>query len=201
MNVFLSLALFAVLAIGAQSAITGFATCDNNMKFYADGVLKASNNDWTVASAVTIPDNTEVVAVYCKDLHVVGGIKVALSNGIKTDKSWKCTTKYVPNWNKPGFDDSAWSVPTVPNFNWGTRPSQLNGKAEWIWTSGWSGQHKDVYCRKELPKTDCQCCEDLKKQISAMDSKLDKLIRTVNMLNRPISPVIKSPREEVLRRV
>ncbi|KAK6169073.1 hypothetical protein SNE40_020194 [Patella caerulea] len=158
MEILVLLTVFGFFVCKGQSAITGDATCDNIMYFYADGVqyTNRNDNDWTKSSPVSIPSDTQVVAVKCKDLHVVAGIKLALSNGIKTDTTWKCSKTYAVGWNKPGFDDSNWPNAIVPNYNWGSKPASLNGKADWIWTTGYRGQDTTVYCRKVIKKPSAQ---------------------------------------------
>ncbi|XP_050413593.1 SCO-spondin [Patella vulgata] len=148
----LSLLVVTVASSSGQTYITGDATCDNQMSFYADGVLysNANDNNWPRSSPVSIPGDTQVVAVKCVDQGVVGGIKLALSNGIKTDATWKCSAKYEKGWNLPGFDDGAWENAILASYNWGSNPSSLNGKAEWIWTSGYRGEDLIVYCRRVI---------------------------------------------------
>ena len=48
------------------------------------------------------------------------------------------------------FEDTKWSAATViGNYGmspWGKVP-QIDSSAKWIWTSGYRGQDKKVYCR------------------------------------------------------
>ncbi|KAK6189698.1 hypothetical protein SNE40_001698 [Patella caerulea] len=137
-----------------QSVITGGATCDDTMSFYADGVLytNQNDNDWRQQSPVSIPDDTRVVAIKCLNIRGIGGIKMALGDGTKTDVTWKCSAAFEDNWNKVGFNDAAWANAIVPPYNTvKTQPESLNGKADWIWTSGYEEeQDTTVYCRKVI---------------------------------------------------
>ncbi|KAK6173566.1 hypothetical protein SNE40_016991 [Patella caerulea] len=148
----LQLVILACVVIAAQAEIIGHATCDNSMQFYADGVLytHTNDNDWTKSSPIRIPDNTQVIAVKCLDLGVVGGIKLSLSNGIRTDRTWKCSATHQYGWETPQFDDRGWSYAVSSHFNWGSQPAALNGKADWIWTNIFWGRDTTVYCRKVI---------------------------------------------------
>ncbi|KAK6173565.1 hypothetical protein SNE40_016990 [Patella caerulea] len=163
----LQLVILACVGISAKATITGDATCDNIMEFYADGVLfsNINDNDWTKSSPITISDNTQVIAVKCVDTGVVGGIKLALSNGIKTDTTWKCSATYEDNWETPEFNDGSWPNAILPTFDWGPNPAALNGNADWIWTTGFQGQDTTVFCRKVI-KSDCDCCKSIHKKLN-----------------------------------
>ncbi|XP_050409794.1 uncharacterized protein LOC126824581 [Patella vulgata] len=149
-----SISLIILLIFSFEQAelfISGNATCDNQMLFYADGVQYAESVNWWESSPINIPDNTTVVAIKCQDTGDAGGIKAALDNGIKTDVSWKCSDTFEAGWNQIGFDDSAWSVAVVPvNDPWNSKPASLVGKADWIWILQTTGQTMVVYCRKVI---------------------------------------------------
>ncbi|KAK2150672.1 hypothetical protein LSH36_396g06016 [Paralvinella palmiformis] len=65
-----------------------------------------------------------------------------------------CTnTKPDSGWLLESYDDSDWQSAHVihtnnrPNSYWNLQ-IDISRKASWIWTNGWKGQDKTVYCRK-----------------------------------------------------
>jgi hypothetical protein len=132
------------------------ATCDNIMKLYADGILVASKSQFETTFSTTLVKQPAVLAVACEDLHVVGGILVSGSNGLRTDGSWRCTNTYRWGWNKVVFDDSAWTPAYEIGANgmqpWGARYPNIAADAKWIWTAKdtWQGKDRMVYCRKTI---------------------------------------------------
>ncbi|KAK6168236.1 hypothetical protein SNE40_022104 [Patella caerulea] len=129
-----------VLFFIAVSFIRGNATCDDEMSFYADGVLYAQSDDWNALSAISIPCDTTVMAIKCQDKGGIAGIKAALDNGIKTNISWKCSNTFESGWNQIGFNDSAWSFAVIQDeASWRSHAASLVGKADWIWTCACPG--------------------------------------------------------------
>ncbi|XP_050417390.2 uncharacterized protein LOC126830921 isoform X2 [Patella vulgata] len=106
------------------------------MEFYVDGVLhKNSNNSyWDQPASISIPDDTQLIAIKCRNTGGPAGIKVTLSNGIETSAEWKCYNKHEQGWNKHRFNDATWPNAQVVN-------------QEWIWTAG-NIKDETVYCRK-----------------------------------------------------
>ena len=72
------------------------------MKLYADGELVISNDEWKTVVDVDLPGDTQVIAIRCKDVGNIGGIRASFSRGIKTDSSWKCSATREAGWNQPG---------------------------------------------------------------------------------------------------
>jgi hypothetical protein len=79
------------------------ATCDNELKLYADGAEVASSRDWTSTQSVTLPSLPRVLAVACKDLGTVAGILVSVSGGVHSDSSWRCAKAANQGWNQVGL--------------------------------------------------------------------------------------------------
>lgn len=86
----------------------------------------------------------------------LGSIVASLSNGMVTDKQWKCTTQYEHGWNMPTFDEYGWiaaiehetnshSEPVIP---YGQKMDIVEG-AKFIWTED-QYQDKNIYCRRRL---------------------------------------------------
>ena len=71
-----------------------FATCDNEMKVYFDGILQEQDDamaDWTKTSELTIPPGTQVLAIECKDLGLQEGILASTNDGLVTNLDWRCS--------------------------------------------------------------------------------------------------------------
>jgi hypothetical protein len=191
----------------ANCAISGWATCDNEMWLYADGVLKEHNRNWREASRVTLPDNTRVIAIKCVDVGVVAGIRAAFDNGITTDRSWKCNTSPTPGWMTPGFNDASWVSATeipinVEHTYWQGWPRELTNSGPWIWTARYAGGHKQVFCRKEIPPS---CCSNLSAEMKSLKQDLTSQLASIrDSLNSKMDTVMKtckSPNTEVLQTI
>ena len=84
-----------------------FATCDNEMKVYFDGIEQEQNGamaDWTKTSQLTIPPGTQVLAIECKDIGAQEGILASTEDGLVTDSDWRCSDQRVDGWTQPDFD-------------------------------------------------------------------------------------------------
>ena len=68
--------------------------------------------------------------------------------------SFRCTnTDPGQSWLSEAFDDIGWQVATKIFQNTGNVPSwnvrtDIDSDAEWIWTTGWHGEDKTIWCRK-----------------------------------------------------
>ncbi|XP_050397117.1 uncharacterized protein LOC126815488 [Patella vulgata] len=112
------------------------------MTFYADGVQYSHDNDnkYGYSSPINILNSTQVVAFRCEDNGGVCGLKVNLSNGVKTDTTWKCSDRKEVGWQNVSFDDSAWE-----------NAKFRHDKRNLIWATGKNcGKGKIVYCRKSI---------------------------------------------------
>jgi hypothetical protein len=72
------------------------------MSLFVDGRLVATNNNWRTTKSVTWPWRPRVLAVSCWDTGVVGGIIVSVSNGARSDSSWRCDPTADMGWQKVG---------------------------------------------------------------------------------------------------
>ena len=101
---------------------------------------------------------TKVLAVSCRNKGGPSGILGSTPGGrVLTNSTWKCSSKYYPNWTTPEFKDTKWKAAVVIDNNvkpihhgWFARKN-ISSKAVWI-----SSQAKDVkkkvivYCRLKL---------------------------------------------------
>ncbi|KAL9980663.1 hypothetical protein ACROYT_G009275 [Oculina patagonica] len=81
------------------------------IRLYLDGVLIA-----TAKGCLTvIKDQHELQAVQVEDDSPRSFVvfKASSSNGIRTDKSWRCTNVYHKGWFLPGYNDTLWPRPFV----------------------------------------------------------------------------------------
>jgi len=141
-----------------------FATCDNEMEVFLDGVkyTDPAMKNWAKTSTVSIPSDTDVIAIYGKNLGGPEGIIASTATGIVTDGSWKCSSVKEDNWMMPDFDDSKWKSADTSRgtnvapkqYNWGLR-TNIDKNAHWIWATGYPTTTKEVYCRKSLVTAGC----------------------------------------------
>ena len=83
-----------------------FATCDNEMKVYFDGIEQEQDDamaDWTKTSQLTIPAGTQVLAIECKDLGSQEGILASTNDGLVTNLDWRCSDSLDEGWALPGI--------------------------------------------------------------------------------------------------
>ena len=87
-------------------------------------------------------------------LQGVAGILASSDDGtFRTDKSWKCTSRYVENWMSPSFDDRSWPRAAVSGENSDKdihrNLKDIHSSARWIWTRKFKDATADstVYCR------------------------------------------------------
>ena len=83
-----------------------FATCDNEMKVYFDGILQEQDDamaDWTKTSELTIPAGTQVLAIECKDTGYQEGILASTNDGLVTNLDWHCSDSLDEGWALPGI--------------------------------------------------------------------------------------------------
>ena len=147
------------LTIWLWSQTTGYITCaEECTSVFADGcplVLdKATYNKWRVATKITIPSGTKVVAIHAKDYGVFAGILGSFSNDLVTDATWKCHSSPVPGeWASTDYDDSSWPA-AVEHWNhgsswWNKKLQNIADAAKWIWTKS-NNVDDEVYCRVRL---------------------------------------------------
>ncbi len=122
-------------------------TADDSWTATLDGdpIGGTNQNAWSSADVLVfdLERGDHVVAVHAWDVaRVIAGFMavvrvdgepIAVSGG----SGWSVTTSPPPaGWDVPGFDDSAWSVPSLCTnpAAWGGRPTSLtNDGAEWVW--------------------------------------------------------------------
>merc|ERR1712106_84557 len=148
--------------LGSSIETTLFATCDNFMRIYFDGVLAHEDPDfgtdtlqWKTESEITIPIGTRVLGIECQDAGGAYGILASTANGILTDQSWTCTsTQNIQGWSKPEFIDTnsdfSASSPSYSDLQPKNplEPEKISKEAKWIWgpkANGWA------FCKLSMP--------------------------------------------------
>lgn len=141
------------------------AACDDHMTVYVDGsVLIEPIYDrwgWKTPNIADIPLGTQVIGIKCEDKGGDYGIVASLSNGIVTDTdgSWSCSSKYVPEWNLPGFvdKDSDFSPAKDGNaYKNEFRPGSIAKTSKVIWGPD-RKPYTSAYCRFNVAAPDCNC--------------------------------------------
>ena len=94
-----------------------FATCDNELKVYLDGVLVFEVDDYTQSHTIPVPSGNKVLGLECKDRGGGYGIVASTASGIVTDGSWSCSSKNVQGWAEPGFKDTNADFSPAKNGN------------------------------------------------------------------------------------
>ncbi|PJI76020.1 hypothetical protein B0G85_2061, partial [Polynucleobacter brandtiae] len=127
-------------------------TADNGYTAYLNGVLLGSGNNWgaaeTFSSLGSLVNGLNVLGIYAYDQGGIAALQALLtySNGTYagSNVNWKVTSTDPTantNWNKIGFNDSAWANATIVGpYNtgpWGAVIS--NSNANWIWASDPNG--------------------------------------------------------------
>ena len=123
------------------------------MEMFADHTsLGQDNGKWEKPFTYKVPADTRVISVIGR--NVPGppyfGILGSTSNGLLTNKTWKCNSDLYHGWTSPDFDDRDWPLAKVVG-NHGDKPWEtIDGIAEtakWIWAN----EDQDiVYCRLNL---------------------------------------------------
>ena len=85
------------------------------IELYLDGVFTTKS----VGSLTVVKDQHQLLAVHVEDK--IGDDEVyfvaSSSNGVRTNRSWKCTNKYHQGWFLPNFTDVSWPKPYADDFN------------------------------------------------------------------------------------
>lgn len=119
------------------------------MVLYADGVqVGKDNGKWYMSKIYKFSATTKVVAIHGINTGGPAGIIGSFSTGLVTDKSWRCSKKYVPEWKSPDFDDSGWPNAVVFKKPPVRQGPKISVEAKWIWTS--TERDWNVYCRSVL---------------------------------------------------
>ena len=83
-----------------------------NLTVFADGCLVGHNNGiWDAAKWISFSSQTKIIAVSVyNEPKWAGGFLGVFSNGVVTDRSWKCKEANSPEdgWEQSSFNDDAW---------------------------------------------------------------------------------------------
>ena len=118
------------------------ARLSQTIELYLDGVFSAkAAGELTVVKA-----QHELLAVYVKDKSVDADVffVASSSNGVGTDRSWKCTNKYHQDWFLPNFNDTSWPKPYVDDNN--TAVYFAAPDARWI--AYLLAKSNQIFCRR-----------------------------------------------------
>ncbi|XP_078361490.1 uncharacterized protein LOC144645827 [Oculina patagonica] len=76
----------------------------NVIMLYLDGVFTAR----ATGSLALVKDQHKLQAVQVEDNSFWVGFMASSSNGVRTDKSWRCTDVYHEGWFLPSYNDTSW---------------------------------------------------------------------------------------------
>ncbi|KAJ7380809.1 hypothetical protein OS493_007191 [Desmophyllum pertusum] len=111
------------------------------ISLYLDGVFIAK----AARKLTLIRDQHKLQAAQVEDRSANDVLFAASSsNGVRTDKWWRCTSQYHKGWFLPSYDDSSWSRAYVAG---GTGYHFIASDAKWI---GNPFITKNTYCRRNL---------------------------------------------------
>jgi len=113
------------------------------VELYLDGVFttKASG------SLTVVKDQHQLLAVHVEDKIVESAnvyFVASSSNGVRTNRSWKCTNKYHQGWFLPSFSDTSWPKPYADDNN--KRVYYVAPDAKWI--AYLLGNTNKIFCRR-----------------------------------------------------
>ena len=134
-------------------------SCTQEMSIYVDGKTATSMISLKPIKGIdcyqfrplpiyfAIPQATQVIAIAVlgnKGPTIMIG---SFTDGVVTNSTWRCTTRFRRNWELPGFDDRHWEQAeeiTPVDENGGTdNLTGISPKAKWIGTDA----SENMYCR------------------------------------------------------
>ena len=119
----------------------------NNLKMtvelYLDGIFTTK----AVGSLTVVKDQHQLLAVHVEDKIVDADVFFVASsrNGVRTNRSWKCTNKYHQGWFLPNFSDASWPKPHVDDNN--TKVHFVAPDARWI--AYLPAKSNKIFCRRK----------------------------------------------------
>lgn len=132
--------------------------CDDRGEVYVDGKFVGSTSLWTEVWKSSITQDATVFAVKCLNNIGPGGLIASFSNGIVSNRHWKCGYSEGKGWREIGFDDSAWNyAEEIKSDSYESeKQSGFSPQTEWIWVAG-TGQveFREMYCRVLLREFRC----------------------------------------------
>lgn len=86
----------------------------HTISLYLDGVFTGKANH----SLSVVKDQHEIQAIQVEDSSVSDvGFLSSSSDGVRTNKLWRCTNVYHDGWFLPSYNDTSWPRPYVFNSN------------------------------------------------------------------------------------
>jgi len=134
-NFSLSLCLF-FLSLSFFTDFVGVLAGIKNLTVFADGCLVGHNNGiWHAAKWISFSGQTKIIAVSVyNEPKWAGGFLGVFSNGVVTDRSWKCKEANSPEdgWEQTSFNDDAWPDAYMSFNNSVTRSYGVPSSTYWI---------------------------------------------------------------------
>ena len=129
--------------------------CDDSAVIYIDGTEVGRTLHSGKIWSEQITANAKTIAIYCHNEFRVAGLIASFSNGLTTDKTWRCSHDSVDDWYKENFDDSDWDRAYVIQANNGRgetwpKDEEFPDNAKWIWGGNAMAEDASSYCRGKL---------------------------------------------------
>ena len=113
------------------------------IELYLDGVFTTK----AVGSLTVVKEQHQLLAVQVEDKIAQEDVffVASSSNGVRTNRSWKCTNKYHQGWFLPNFNDTSWPEPYADDDN--TRVYFVAPDAKWI--AYLLAKSNKIFCRRK----------------------------------------------------
>ena len=141
------------------SDFAGILTGDDYLTVFADGRLVGYNGGtWNDARWFSFPRKTKVITVFVYNgPNGFGGFLGVFSNGVVTDRSWKCNESSIKpddGWKETNFTDNTWPNAFVRQDNSGLqRSNRVTGIPEDVhWISAENHWATRFICRRRISK-------------------------------------------------
>lgn len=132
--------------------------CDDEGAVFLDGKFAGSTSYFTEIWKSSLARNTMVMAVKCKNNYGPGGLLASFSNGIVSNRHWKCGNSEI-SCTDIDFDDSVWKdAREIMSIQYDLeKKSAFPPEAKWIWVDG-DNHHvefQEICCRVLLRELNC----------------------------------------------
>ena len=146
---------FVIIIIVFFADFVGVLAGIRNLTVFADGCFVGHNNGiyWRAAKWISFSSETKIIAVSVyNELEWPGGFLGVFSNGVVTDRSWKCLETNNPGngWEQTSFNDDAWPQAYMSYNNSEIRAYGIPASTYWIHPA--NNRAIKFFCRRRFSK-------------------------------------------------